>query len=955
MSRPGAVRGPHGVRTTCPYCGVGCGIVAAADGRGAAAIAGDPEHPANRGRLCSKGAALGETLGLEGRLLRPRVAGRDAPWDEALRLVADRFAEAIAARGPDSVALYVSGQMLTEDYYVANKLMKGFVGSANIDTNSRLCMASTVAGHRRAFGTDTVPGLYEDFEQADLVVLVGSNLAWCHPVLHQRLAAAREALPGLRVVVIDPRRTATAETADLHLPIRPGADVALFNGLLAHLRVSGAVDTAWVDRHVSGLPEALAAAGEARPEMIGRATGLRPSDVHRFLDLWTRTERVVTAFSQGVNQSSRGTDKVNAILNCHLATGRIGRPGMGPFSLTGQPNAMGGREVGGLANALACHLDIENPVHRAAVRDFWRAPRMVGRPGLKAVDLFRACRDGRIAALWIIGTNPAVSMPEADAVRAAIAAVPFVVVSDIVARTDTTSLADVVLPAAGWGEKSGTVTNSERCIARQRAFLPLPGEVRPDWKILAGVAARMGWSEAFAWTGPAAIFREYATLSGVAARLGSDFDISGLAGLSDEDYARMRPVRWPVPAAGACGGRFFADGGFFTPDGRARMIAVRPSPPVCAASRAFPLRLNTGRVRDHWHTMTRTAKSPRLSAHLAEPFAEIHPVDAGRAGIGAGALVAVQTDRGRIVVRAHVTTRVAQGSIFVPMHWTSEWSSAGRVNAAVAAEVDRHSGQPELKASVARIEPFRAAWHAFAASAGPIRLTADYWALARSRAGWRGELAGSGEVRDWEEEARAIFGLPDAPMVTFTDRARGVARFAFLEEGRVTAAIFVSPGPVRVAREHLLSAIDEAVGADLLAGRPGADRRDPGATVCACFDVGENTILAAIAERNLADVEAVGRALRAGTGCGSCLPEIRALLGAAAIPAGGGRMSLGPLRVPSSAVPAARGVGPSGRRSPGPCSPDQKRYACSRVAMPGSSQTTPTPAACSAMKGATPV
>ncbi|MEL6337443.1 MAG: molybdopterin-dependent oxidoreductase, partial [Pseudomonadota bacterium] len=476
-----------GVRTACPYCGVGCGVIATPDGQGGAAIDGDPDHPANFGRLCSKGSALGETVGLDGRLLTPMVGGLEASWDEATTLVARRFREAIDQHGPDSVAFYVSGQLLTEDYYVANKLMKGFIGSANIDTNSRLCMASSVAGHKRAFGADTVPGTYEDLEEADLVVLVGSNLAWCHPVLFQRIAAAKAARPGMRVVNIDPRRTATSGLADLSLSLAPGSDVALFNALLSRIVEEGAVDDAYVRQHVAGFPEAVARAQAVSPAEVAAVTGLREAEIEAFTHLWIGSERVVTVYSQGVNQSSAGTDKVNAIINCHLATGRIGRPGMGPFSVTGQPNAMGGREVGGLATMLAAHLDVTEPAHRDAVQDFWQAPAMPTAPGLKAVDLFRACADGRIKALWIMSTNPAVSLPQADDVAAAIRACPFVVVSDILADTDTTRLADVLLPAAGWGEKSGTVTNSERRISRQRAFLPAPFNARPDWRIVADV------------------------------------------------------------------------------------------------------------------------------------------------------------------------------------------------------------------------------------------------------------------------------------------------------------------------------------------------------------------------------------------------------------------------------------------------------------------------------------
>ncbi|MBT0781953.1 nitrate reductase [Paracoccus sp. pheM1] len=853
------------IRTTCPYCGVGCGVLAAPDGRGGLGIAGDPAHPANKGRLCVKGSALGETVGPAGRLLAPRIHGREAGWDEALDLVARRFTETIAEHGPDSVGFYVSGQLLTEDYYVANKLMKGFIGSGNIDTNSRLCMASAVAGHRRAFGSDTVPGLYEDLELADTVVLVGSNLAWCHPVLYQRLAAAREAR-GTRVVVVDPRRTASCDIADLHLPLAPGSDAALFNLLLAEI---GRRSEICAD-NLEGIEDAMTAARETLPS----ATGLAHSQIRQFFDLWLHSDKVVTVWSQGVNQSDSGTDKVNAILNCHLASGRIGRPGMGPFSVTGQPNAMGGREVGGLANMLACHLEIENPAHRAAVRGFWNAPRMAERPGLKAVDMFRAVEDGRIKALWIICTNPAVTMPEADRVARAIAGCDFVVVSDIMARTDTTRLAHVLLPATGWGEKDGTVTNSERRISRQRRTLAPAGQARDDWRILAEVGRRMGWPGAFGWTSPAQVFAEHAALSGIAGGLGSDFDISAHAGIAQVEYDALEPFLWPQSARRQ-GGRFFGDGRFHTPSGRGRLVAVTPRvSQLVDVDR--PFRLNTGRVRDHWHTMTRTGLSPRLSRHLAEPFLELHPGDAARLGLTPASLAEVVSPHGRAVLRVLVSDRVAPGHPFAPMHWTGETAPSGRVDALVPGTVDPVSGQPALKSATVAIRPFAARWFGFAVSAGPIRPDCAYWARATLPRGEQAELAGLEPMQDWTAHARALFGLPDEPLVLH-DRARGQVRLAFLREGRLQAALFVAPEPVGLSRSHVAALLGES-GAEALAGRPGADRPDEGALVCACFGIGVNSIVRAIASQALTSVEAVGQALRAGTNCGSCRPEIRALL-----------------------------------------------------------------------------
>ena len=857
-------------RSTCPYCGVGCGVLLRPDGQGGLAVRGDPEHPANLGRLCSKGTALGETVGLGARLLAPRVDGVESDWDSALDLVAAKFSQAVAEHGPDSVAFYVSGQLLTEDYYVANKLMKGFIGSANIDTNSRLCMASTVAGHKRAFGTDTVPGTYEDLDEADLVVLVGSNLAWCHPVLYQRVLAARAAR-GTKIIVVDPRRTASCDAADLHLPLESGSDVALFNHLLVQIYEGGAFDHGFL-RHVDGFDDALQAAYADDLSV----TGLDAEDVARFCQMWMGTEKVVTVFSQGVNQSTSGVDKVNAILNCHLATGRIGKPGCGPLSVTGQPNAMGGREVGGLANMLACHLDLENADHRAAVGRFWNAGPLPDAPGLKAVDMFRAVGDGRIKALWIIHTNPAVSMPEADAVRDAIKGCDFTVVSDITAQTDTARLADVVLPATAWAEKSGTVTNSDRVISRQRPVLAAPGQARDDWAILADVGRRMGWMQAFDYENPAEIFREYAALSGIAAGFGRDFDISGLQGLDDTGYDAMPPTRWPV-SAGRQGGRFFADGAFFHGNGRGKMLPVQWKAPVARTGPRYPYRLNTGRIRDQWHTMTRTALSPRLSAHLAEPFVDLHPEDAAALEVGPSELVQVRSPHGSAILRARITDAQPKGQLFAPMHWTGETAPAARIDALVAAEVDPMSGQPESKASVVAAERFEAAWYGFAISARDLHPRAEYWARARVAGGWRVELAGAAPVSDWEAEARALFDLADAQMQSIQDPARGTARIAFHDEGRLIAALFVSRQPVAVMRDYLAGQVGEDV-PDVLTGVTPADKPNPGPVLCACFGVGVNTILQAIETQGLLSVEAIGAALNAGTNCGSCKPEIGALL-----------------------------------------------------------------------------
>ncbi len=870
------------VKTTCPYCGVGCGVIAKVEADGEVSITGDPGHPANFGRLCSKGSALGETLDLDGRLLHPEIDHQRASWDTALDLVTHKFSEAIRQHGPDSVAFYVSGQMLTEDYYVANKLMKGFIGSANIDTNSRLCMASSVAGHKRAFGADTVPGNYEDLELANLVVLVGSNLAWCHPVLYQRIAAAKEQRPEMRVVLIDPRRTMTADLANLHLPIENDSDVALFMGLLTHLKQTGTFDQDYVDAHVNGMNDAFDAATKFDVAEVARRTGVARNDIETFYSWFAKTSKTVTVYSQGVNQSQSGTDKVNAIINCHLATGRIGKPGMGPFSVTGQPNAMGGREVGGLANMLAAHMEIENAAHRNIVQDFWQSPALPQKPGLKAVDLFQAVGDGRIKALWIMSTNPVVSMPDASAVEAAIKACPFVVVSDVIAQTDTIRHARVKLPATAWGEKNGTITNSERRISRQRAFLDAPGEAKPDGWQMAEVGKRMGFGQAFDWASPAQIFAEHAALSGVENNGSRDFDISAYAGISDAEYENLQPFQWPQSHGEKPKEmRFFGHGDFFTPDKRGRAIAIHAPEPK---SKTGLFTLNTGRVRDHWHTMTRTGKSARLSAHMAEPYCELHPDDAAAFGVIDAGLVILSNDLGSVVLRALISPRQRKGAVFVPMHWSDQNAANARIDRLVGPVVDPISGQPALKAGLVSVEPYQPQSYGFAVSAKePIVGTFPYFSKAIASDGWRSEFAFATMPDDLETSLRKMFGVgTHTELIAYHDNALAQQRFAFFEGDRLVAAAFLSPVPVVVSRS--------ATAADLtrdftnrqsrfgvIATRPGSDQPDPGPQICACFSIGANQIAAAVKSGCLS-VEAVGKATSAGTNCGSCKGEIRSLI-----------------------------------------------------------------------------
>jgi assimilatory nitrate reductase catalytic subunit len=871
---------PNAVRTTCPYCGVGCGLLATPDGLGGASIAGDPQHPANFGRLCSKGAALGETLGLEGRLLYPAIGDRRVTWSAALDHIAGSLRRILSVHGPEAIAFYLSGQLLTEDYYVANKLAKGFIGTPHVDTNSRLCMASSVAGHRRAFGADIVPQSYQDLELADLIVLAGSNAAWCHPVLYQRMQVTR-AERGMRIVNIDPRRTATSEGADLHLAIRPGTDAQLWNGLLVWLVEHGAVDTDYIARHVDGFAEALQAARAHASDVrtVAQETGLAAGDIELFYRWWTETPRVVSCYSQGVNQSAQGTDKVNAIINCHLATTRIGKPGSGPLSLTGQPNAMGGREVGGLANMLAAHMGYAVP-HRERVGRFWGAANLARSEGLKAVQMFDAIADGRIKALWVMGTNPAVSLPRADHVREAMRQLDLLIVSDNVVASDTIGLAHVRLPAAAWAEKDGTVTNSERRISRQRAFLPPPGEARPDWWIMSEVAKCLGWSEAFAYGTPVDIFREHARLSAFENSGTRLFDLSGLSQLSSEDYESLAPVQWPVRRLREGTERLFGDGVFAFPSGKARMVPVALGRLANAPSDAWPFVLNTGRVRDQWHTMTRTGTSPRLALHIAEPFVEIHPADAAALRLEQGALARVETEYGAAVLRVLISAGQQRGSLFAPMHWSGEYSSQGRVCALVQPATDRFSGQPEAKGTPARIAPAPMSIYGFVLGRSAVDTgVMTYWARARIPAGHVTFFA-LDRRRAWADWLVELFpaGLEQ---ITYEDAGTQQFRAALLRRGRLEGLLYAGPNPTLPSIEWLKSCFDQPAFAgndrrSLLAGRALAGA-DDGPIVCACYQVGSARIERAIAD-GARSAERIGMATRAGTNCGSCVPEIKRLI-----------------------------------------------------------------------------
>ncbi len=902
------------IQTTCPYCGVGCGMDislktaknTAKDSANNSAtgissyevkVIGSERHPANYGRLCVKGSSAGETVDFEGRMLEPQVNGHVVTWDSALTTVAEKFQSVIAKHGSQAVAFYVSGQFLTEDYYVANKLIKGFMGTANIDTNSRLCMASAVVGYKRAFGSDTVPCSYEDLELADLIILVGSNAAWAHPIVYQRIAAEKRRRPEMKIVVVDPRKTATCDIADLHLALKPGTDAVLFNGLLSQFAQAGVLDDAFIKFHTEGFELALAKAEEAQDclHAVAQQCELDEDDLVQFFDWCISRPKMVTLYSQGVNQSSSGVDKSNAIINCHLATGRIGKEGCGPFSITGQPNAMGGREVGGLANQLAAHMDFNKAENIDKVARFWQAENMALENGFKAIDMFKAVADGTIKAIWIMNTNPVVSMPDADAVKKALLECEMVVVSDCMQSTDTTLVADVLLPALTWGETDGSVTNSDRTVSRQRKFMDGPTNAKADWWILSQVAQKMGFTKAFDYQTPADIFREHAALSGFENNGSRDFDISLLDKITEGEYSAMQPFQWPLNTQNPHGTkRMFSDNKFFTTSGKARFIAITPRPPVNSTTQAFPLILNTGRVRDQWHTMTRTAKTAKLMAHKDEVYVSIHPKDARHYQLIHGELAKLTSPLGQdkmVIARVDITDTTPPGSVFVPIHWTAQYSSHGRVDVLVQAVGDPLSGQPESKHSPVAISAYQAQWHGFILSRKPIDTAGlDYWVKIKGKQFYRYEIAGEqnimdhrtpqGGIKAWSE---AILGS-QGELLDYADISGQRYRVAHITDGQLHSVLFIAPTTELPPRSWLGSLfakdeIDAKTRLSLLAGQQ-SGAKDEGKTICSCFGIGINTIIETIHKDKLSSVEAIGHVLKAGTNCGSCLPELTEILSA---------------------------------------------------------------------------
>ncbi|MEB3260517.1 MAG: nitrate reductase [Cyanobacteriota bacterium] len=703
-------------RAQCPYCGVGCGLelkpsvaappeLAAPDALWTAR--GDRHHPSSLGQVCIKGATVGETL-QRNRLTTPLWrASTDQSftpisWERAMVLLVERIQTTLARRGPQALAIYGSGQFLTEDYYVANKLLKGALGCNNFDANSRLCMSSAVAGYARSLGSDGPPCCYDDLDVADLVLLIGTNTADCHPVLFQRLLKRRRREGGApRLVVIDPRATDTAAAADLHLPIRSGTDLALLHGLAHLLWRNAALDQAFLSHHTEGWEALEPLLVVWTPERTAAVCGIDEASLHQLAQWWAHSGSVLSLWSMGVNQRQEGTATVAGIINLHLLTGQIGRPGAGPFSLTGQPNAMGGREVGGLAQLLPGYRSVARAEHRAEVERHWgiAAGAISATPGLAVWEQIEAMERGALDLWWVAATNPLVSLPWLDRVRAAVARCPFVVLSEAYAGTETAAVAHLVLPAAQWSEKAGTMTNSERRVTLCPAFRQAPGLARPDWAVFAEVGRRLGFAQQFAWASAAEVHAEFVALT--RGRL------CDMAGLSHALLAEHGPQQWPFPEGTAPGGgaaRLYGDHHFPTPTGRARLIAEAPLGLAEPPDDTYPFVLTVGRYLAHWHTLTRTAHVERARQRHPGPVLEVHPSDAAPLGLVDGARALVRSRRGSLRVPVRLTAAIRPGVVFLPMHWGASQPEACEVNRLMHELGCPLSKQPELKAAAVRLE-----------------------------------------------------------------------------------------------------------------------------------------------------------------------------------------------------------------------------------------------------------
>lgn len=696
------------IKSTCSYCGVGCGILADVNSQNKVQVEGDPDHPVNAGMLCSKGMNLHYVVNdTSDRILYPEMRwSRSHPrervsWNDALDRAAGVFKSLIQKYGPNSVGFYISGQCLTEEYYIANKLTKGFLGTNNIDTNSRLCMSSAVVAYKKTFGEDIVPVSYEDIELGDVFLIAGANPAWCHPIIFRRLEKHKEKNPNVKIIVVDPRKTDSANFADIHLQIIPGTDIILYNAIGRRLIESGLADADFIKNHTENYLDYRKQVMETSLKDAAKLCGITVDEIRHVADLIGTSNGFISMWAMGLNQSAIGTDKNFSLLNLSLVTGRIGKPGNGPFSLTGQPNAMGGREVGGMANLLAVHKDLQNPQHRQEVADFWGVDQISPKPGLTATEMFDALANGEMKAVWIICTNPMVSLPNLRKIEKALENAKFVVVQDISHKSDTVAYADLVLPAAGWLEKEGTMTNSERRISYLAKGINPPGEARPDAEILCDFAKRMGF-RGFNFSNAEEIYEEYCAMT-----KGTNIDISYL------NYDRLKnegSFQWPVPEYRHTGTpRLFIDQKFFTPTQKAIFnIPAQIENTSEKPNAEYPFILTTGRIRDQWHTMTKTGKVARLRTHYSHPVLEINQLDGYIFKIKEGDVVEVKSKNGVVRVRTKLSNSIRGGVVFLPMHWGKQLQNdLNRANNLTNTLVDPQSKEPDFKYTTVSVTKYK--------------------------------------------------------------------------------------------------------------------------------------------------------------------------------------------------------------------------------------------------------